>query len=131
PVDVRVLDALGDRADQRDTETADRSLLHAEAVVGHTDSRERVVWTRRVLVGERDRAGLDREGEIHGRFGVGPVAMHDRVREQLLDEQGQPQTRLARYAARRADVGDELRYSGQGISTGREGPVVVSGIRVV
>jgi hypothetical protein len=55
---------------------------------------------------------LDCEGEIHGRFAVGPVAVHDRIREQLLDEQGQSETRLARHAVARADVGDELRHRG-------------------
>jgi hypothetical protein len=40
------------------------------------------------------------------------VAMHDGVREKLLHEQRQPKTRLTRHAVRRADLRDELRYSG-------------------
>ena len=84
--DVGVLHALGDRGDERDAEAADRLLFHAEGGVGHADTHERIVRPGGVLIGERDRSGVDGEREIHGRLAVDTVTVHDGIREQLLHQ---------------------------------------------
>lgn len=115
-----VLDIPRHAGDEQEAQAADPPPLYLRRLVGPQDSLERVVGRRGVLVGQRDLAGVDLESHANRFVALLPVAVHDGIGEELLDEKGELLTGSGRNVRAGGGLGDERCHLGERGQSGGE-----------